>query len=123
MRARIARRVHARPAIEGINHEPRIVCERGHARGLVGGAGLDERIADERIGVFLGLGIRLNLRQSQKLPARKVERGLDFFNFVLIVGCDDDFHFSSTPFHEQKRVRHKSRTRPLSCYSMPSTSF
>ena len=123
MRARIARRVHARPAIEGIDHEPRIVCERSHARGLVGGASLDERIADERIGVFLGLGIRLNLRQSQKLPARKVERGLDFFNLVLIVGCNDDFHFSSTPFREQKRVRHKSRTRPLSCYSMPSTSF
>ena len=57
MRARIARRVHARPAIEGIDHKPRIVCERSHARGLVGGASLDERIADERIGVFLGLGI------------------------------------------------------------------
>ena len=124
VRARIARRVHARPAIKGVDHEPRIVSERRHSRCLMGGASLDERIADKRIGVFLRLGIRLNLRQSQKFPARKVERGLDFFNLVLIVGCDYDFHFSFAPFRERKnRMRHESHTRPLSYYSMPSTSF
>ena len=97
MRACIARRIHAWPAIEGVDHKARIVGERGHARGLMGGASFDERIPDERISIFHWLGIWLNLRQGQKLPTRKIERGLNFFDLVRMVGSDNDFHFSLAP--------------------------
>ena len=90
--ARIARAIHARLAVQGINDQARIVGNGHEPRLFDRGLGLDDGVLQKRRAVFLGILKIAQLAERYKahLGHNLAQNGLDLSELMGVARCHDD---------------------------------
>ena len=90
--ARIARAIHARLAVQGINDQARIVGNGHEPRLFDRGLGLDDGVLQKRRAVFLGVLKIAQLAERHKahLGHDLAQNGLDLGELMSVSSCHDD---------------------------------
>ena len=97
--AAVARRVHARCAIEGIDDKARIVGQNSRTGKLPGGTRLDTCILKEGGTRFIGVGLQACIFEALVFPSVEIEGRFNFLDFMGIVGGDHNgFSHKALPF-------------------------
>ena len=92
MHARIARAIHARLAVQGINDQARIVGNGHEPRLLDRSLRLDDGVLQKRRAVFLGVLkiAQLTERHKAYLGHDLAQNGLNLGELMGVAGCHDD---------------------------------